>query len=365
MLRSAFALGAAVALAAAPNLGWAVPSETKCIARKERIAAAYLSCRLNADAKAMLGGFAPDFATCNGRFDAKWAKAEASGSCPASLDATALKAQLAMAASEAVAVLNDPLAATCQQSLIACQTEQDACLVSCLGGDGACGPGCAASDPECVSNCFIDPGDGTIVDSCTGLQWEGKIATDGVPNTADPHDADNRYSWGGICLTGGARCQPSAEAEAACRTQTNAAFWSFGCDRCAAGDADCDVDPFSVGAPTTIWAWVSSLNDCSFGGHHDWRLATVNRDGDAAELETILDVTQVECAGGTGPCIDPLIGPTSHAPAGDYWSATTVAGNPDLAWFVSFGDTLGYGPGVVANGSKNTGVVRAVRVSGP
>jgi len=76
----------------------------------------------------------------------------------------------------------------------------------------------------------------------------------------------------------------------------------------------------------------------------------VNRDGDPAELETIL-LVPYPC--GTSPCIDPIFGPTA---ANDYWSATTGAGNPALAWAVSFIN------GAVFSGYKYyAGDVRAVR----
>ena len=45
---------------------------------------------------------------------------------------------------------------------------------------------------------------GTVTDYDTGLQWEQKDALDFIPNPADPHDADNTYSW---CL--GTTSQPA------------------------------------------------------------------------------------------------------------------------------------------------------------
>ena len=59
-----------------------------------------------------------------------------------------------------------------------------------------------------------------------------------------------------------------------------------------------------------------------FAGHLDWRLPTI------VELLGIRDVNAAGC-GGTGPCIDPIFGPTQ---ANVYWSATTDAGSPTLAW---------------------------------
>jgi hypothetical protein len=42
---------------------------------------------------------------------------------------------------------------------------------------------------------YLDNGDGTLSDLNTGLQWEKKDNLDGIVNDADPHDADNTYTW--------------------------------------------------------------------------------------------------------------------------------------------------------------------------
>jgi len=34
-----------------------------------------------------------------------------------------------------------------------------------------------------------------VRDNVTGLIWEVKQSRDGVKNYADPHDADNTYTW--------------------------------------------------------------------------------------------------------------------------------------------------------------------------
>lgn len=81
-----------------------------------------------------------------------------------------------------------------------------------------------------------------------------------------------------------------------------------------------------------------------FAARCDWRLPT------PAELETIL-LAPFPC--GTSPCIDPVFGPTA---ANLYWSSTTHAGDPNLAWFVAFGN------GGVGLADKNGFArVRAVR----
>ena len=159
---------------------------------------------------------------------------------------------------------------------------------------------------------FVDGGNGTVTDKLTGLQWEKKTDDGGV------HDKDNSYTW----------------------TDTS--------------DVDY-TDP--DGTAFTVFLATLNASPC-FAGHCDWRLPTVNRDGDPAELETILDLTQGLCGVGTGACIDPIFGPTASY---FYWSATTLARDPGpkYAWNVYF--LSGY----VNNSFKSwADPVRAVR-SGP
>ena len=57
-----------------------------------------------------------------------------------------------------------------------------------------------------------------------------------------------------------------------------------------------------------------------FRSYHDWRIPNI------AELRTIVDCTKPNC-------LDPIFGATQ---ASYYWSSTTVAFNPGLAWSVVF-----------------------------
>jgi hypothetical protein len=95
---------------------------------------------------------------------------------------------------------------------------------------------------------------------------------------------------------------------------------------------------------TAKTAFLDLLNDVAgsgahcFAGYCDWRLPTsggnpAGSSGEAAELETILEYTQGNCGGGTGPCVFPALGPTQSL---NYWSATTHAGTPTDAWLVDF-----------------------------
>jgi hypothetical protein len=211
--------------------------------------------------------------------------------------------------------------------------------------------------PSSVSGCFVDHGNGTIQDTCTGLQWEKKDTVKKDPavgscvNAADLHDVDNLYSWagccGGDCRSVDNLCQPNAAAAATCAAHADGG--TQGCATCASGT--CNVDPFGQGALTTVWDWLNRLNAAKFAGHADWRLPSEGArfllpgvpPSGPNELETILlnPIGTFSSICAREPCIDPLFGPTASA---DYWSASTEkAPSPLDAIFVSFTSNLGLG----------------------
>jgi hypothetical protein len=167
---------------------------------------------------------------------------------------------------------------------------------------------------------FVDNGDGTVSDLTTGLVWEQKTGTpSGSPvdcsttTCADPRDVNNWYGWS--------------------RTGTppdGGAFTDF-------------MERLNGRLCTTA--------SCpGLAGHSDWRLPTLS------ELQTIRDPTQGRCAGGSGPCIDPVFGPTQPY---WYWSSSTVADTPLSAWMLEFFDNNS--PGDTSQKISGREFVRAVR----
>jgi len=130
-----------------------------------------------------------------------------------------------------------------------------------------------------------------VRDNVTGLIWEVKQNKDDMKNYANPHDADNRYTW---------------------------------------YDSNPDTnggDPGVPGDGTDTEDFIIALNTAQFGGHNDWRIPTIK------ELSSIVDSNIPS----PGPTIDTNYFPnTPNTVWADYWSSTTYAINPDYAWEVNF-----------------------------
>ena len=168
-----------------------------------------------------------------------------------------------------------------------CKTQLDAKLAGLSAQATASGMACR----------YGVNGDGTATDYDTGLQWEQKDNLDDTPDSADPHDADNIYTWSGITL----------------------------------GPPD----------GTAFTTFLGALNDCpasdgttvtgGFAGHCDWRLPSI------VELTGIFDMEAPGCFvffPVVSPCIDQTVfGPTKPF---NYWSATTFAGNTEGALSPTF-----------------------------
>jgi hypothetical protein len=151
---------------------------------------------------------------------------------------------------------------------------------------------------------YVDNGDGTITDMNTGLMWE-KLSSDG-----SVHDVSNGYTWD---------------------------------------------DAFAV--------HVATLNGTSFAGHNDWRLPNVK------ELQSIIDYEN--SASVVAPAFDnncsagcSVTTCSCSAALAGYWSSTTLASEPVVAWGVSFRPVLAIADGAATAFTEIkhlTKFVRAVR----
>jgi hypothetical protein len=194
--------------------------------------------------------------------------------------------------------------------------------------------------PTQPGNRFVDNGDGTIMDTQTGLIWEKKDQGRGL------HDSNTRFPWAGICSDDGEFCQPDAAAAATCNAATGGAM---GCTQCG-GTATCNT----IIGSTTVWDWLNDINASRFAGHSDWQIPTIARDGGTMQLETIIDTSVAGCGSGA-PCVAPafntgcMAGCTatscSCTEAERYWSSTAIVGNLPFpsAWgvFLFTGEVTG------------------------
>jgi hypothetical protein len=132
--------------------------------------------------------------------------------------------------------------------------------------------------------------------------WERTTGTIGtiLPNPP-PTDVNNTYTWSSNSPT-------SSAADGTAFTVFLASLNN--------GEA-----PSNNGSP-------GSISGC-FANHCDWRLPSIK------ELQEIVDTSATGCLAPpfTGPCIDPIFGPTQSY---FYWSATTNADYLFGAWVVDF-----------------------------
>ncbi len=309
----------------------------KCEAAKLSAAGKYAACRLGAEKKAVLKAIAPDYTKCDDKYTTAWGKAESkyTSACPTSRDQSAVQRRVTGDAGAVNAELGGTMPTVLRRLPATGQTTPSS--PSTAGGDdGTIQAGAALN--------YVDNGDGAITDVTTDLVWEKKIKLDGTPDAADPHDADNCYSWSGSCHTGGATCSLDVDCGA-----------NGPCDA-----ADCQA-AFPSGL--TIFKWVALLNTANFAGHNDWRIPNVK------ELHSIEDYEEddpsvsaafngASCGGACTDMTNPSCSCTQTFPG--YWSSTTVHGTPTSAWAVSFSDgVVTFDSGTVK--SSSFGSVRAVR----
>jgi hypothetical protein len=125
-----------------------------------------------------------------------------------------------------------------------------------------------------------------VKDNVTGLTWEVKRRMDGISNYDDPNDADNTYTW---------------------------------------YDSNPNTNGGYAGTPgngTNTEAFINAMNHAHFGGFSDWRLPTIK------ELAYLADTSS------TNPSIKTNYFPNTVSSW--YWSSSTSANYPNLAWGVGF-----------------------------
>lgn len=371
-MRSVLVVGAIACAAAAPPVHADGAATDRCRAARLEAAAAYGSCRLQAERRLALrgdiGAFDAAQAACDDRLATAWQKAadradDDGAACPdASRPLADYRAVMAAHTDALATALAGEALLSCGNGTIDPGEECDRADLggSTCGSEGfaggvlACGADCTIDIGACYPARFVDHGDGTVSDLETGLTWEKKVGLDGAFSADDltrPHDADALVPWAAQCGDGTA-CQPSPGASAAC---VAAAGDITACAPCPQG---CRPRSGLPGTPTA-WQWLVALNDAGFAGHRDWRLPT--RD----ELDSLLTFERAH-----GPGVAPALhGRRCGAACTDHGdpdcscsTARTWTASPSLRaagriWTVDLDDTgIGTAP---ATGAAYA--VRAVR----
>jgi hypothetical protein len=192
--------------------------------------------------------------------------------------------------------------------------------------------------PTSPSGHYIDCGDGTLVDSSTGLMWEQTASCQAGPIFVfpPPPDAINFNN---------PRCDMNYYTWSAPSDSTNSPSGTLFTDFLARLNQDASPD---------------GMTPC-FANHCDWRIPKMT------ELTHLL-LAPYPCP--YSPCIDPAFGPVQSANplAGTevgYWTSTSSTARPDTAWAPEFaGGTLGSGNNVGINFKFSSLFARAVRGSG-
>jgi Protein of unknown function (DUF1566)/Collagen triple helix repeat (20 copies) len=194
-------------------------------------------------------------------------------------------------------------------------------------------------------------------------------AAGGVPATCASGDVAVFYSNAWTCKSALPRYMPNGDGTLT-DTQTGL-MWELQTSACS-GEVTCYSDTFvwsATGNPadgTLFTTFLAGLNggvyyspsanqdfsatgaSACFANHCDWRIPTI------AELQTIF-VSTIPGCGISLACIDPAFGPTQ---ANNYWSSSTWASNPEVAWNVPFYANISN-----YNGKFAANAARAVRTA--
>jgi hypothetical protein len=147
-----------IAVVAVAAIGTAIAAPTdaqKCLSSKLKEVGKYDSCRLKAEAKAVIKSEAPDYTKCVSKFTANWTKVEtkAAGACPTNGDSAAIDADVVAHVADILAALSGPPAPVCGNSVA--EAGED-CDGPDLGGGTCATEGFDYGSLLCTGSCTYD-----------------------------------------------------------------------------------------------------------------------------------------------------------------------------------------------------------------
>ena len=277
---------AGAALAAGIASAWAALPAQTCQSGKNKAAGKFAICRQKAHAKFALTADAPQreasLGRCASRYSATWqsleAKAASEGSaCPSVADEEMVQSFIEEYTGHVAAGLaGGPLAGGPQGLRL--RTGQTDCWSEAGASIPCAGTGQDGELRFGLSPFYLDLGDGTMMDTRTGLFWE-KFSDDG-----SIHDRDNRYAW-------------------------TDAFWK-----------------------------AATLNAIQFAGYRDWRVPNVNELHSLVDYAVSSPAIHLAFNFGCAPGCTVLDCSCSASGIGLHWISTTAAPGFGRAFALRFDD---------------------------
>ena len=203
---------------------------------------------------------------------------------------------------------------------------------------------------------FVDNGDGTLTDSSTGLMWEKQFSDNGVPGGL--HDPDNQFHYAGVCSPFDSLTFCQTQGAIADLCSANVDGNPEACLPCSGGKTCTGFPGFSSDF-TTVWRYVSQLNDAGFAGHTDWRVPTgeelVSINASEYYVAGSGAFNRSGCASGCTDILSPTCSCYGFSGFAPYWSSTILEGQRVLI------AVAGIGSNTSPYTYINDGRMRAVR----
>jgi len=249
----------------------------KCESTKHKLVGKYTFCRQAEESKAISRGAAPDFSRCDASYSSKWAKAEAKavGACPTNGDHAPMQSYVASHTNALAAALAGAGLPSCGDDTV--NVIGELCDGSDLGGATCASLGFSGGVLAC-SGCTFDTSlcVVTVAFPAAPLATSQTTChdTDGLPVACAGSGQDGELQKG---VPRGYFIDTTVPGERTVIDFRTGLEWEILCDEDPPGatcPADHDMD--SAYTWTEAFTKIAAMNAASFAGHNDWRLPNIN-----------------------------------------------------------------------------------------